>query len=96
MENNSPLHTRWAQRIVHWMVKKDLLGQDIYLLGTYNALRRWLAFRFCAVMKREFEYVALTADTSESDLKQRREIVSGGTVQWKDQPAVRAALGGKY
>jgi hypothetical protein len=61
------------------MVQKDALGQDIYLLGVHSPLRRWLAFRFCEVTGREVEYVALTRDTAEGDLKQRREIIEGGT-----------------
>lgn len=38
-------------------------------------MRRWAALHFCATVKREVEYIALTRDTTESDLKQRREIV---------------------
>ncbi len=34
--------------------------------------------------KREVEYIALTRDTTESDLKQRREIQSG-TAYYIDQ-----------
>ena len=40
------------------------------------------------------EYVALSRDTTESDLKQRREIVSG-TAHYMDQAAVKAAMEGK-
>ena len=95
------MRTRWAFDVVRWMVQKHALGQDMYLLGTFSPVRRWLAFRFCEVIGCEMEYVALTADTSESDLKQRREIVrdvargGGGTVVWTDQPVVRAAVEGR-
>ncbi len=41
------------------------------------------------------EYVALSRDTTESDLKQRREIVSG-TAHYMDQAAVKAAMEGMY
>lgn len=40
------------------------------------------------------EYVALSRDTTESDLKQRREIRSG-TAYYVDQCAVRAAVDGR-
>ena len=40
------------------------------------------------------EYVVLSCDTTESDLKQRREIVSG-TAHYMDQAAVKAAMEGK-
>ena len=43
---------------------------------------------------REVEYVSLSRDTTESDLKQRREI-QGGTAFYVDQAAVRAALEGR-
>lgn len=45
-------------------------------------------------MKREIEYIALSRDTTESDLKQRREI-SSGTAYYVDQCAVRAATKGR-
>lgn len=40
------------------------------------------------------EYLALTRDTTESDLKQRREIHSGSAF-YVDQCAVRAAVDGR-
>ena len=43
---------------------------------------------------REAEYVALSRDTTESDLKQRREIVRG-TAHYIDQSAVNAAKEGR-
>jgi hypothetical protein len=69
------------------MKQKDSLGQDMFLIGDKlsGAMRRWLALRFCESVGREAEYVALTRDTSESDLKQRREIVEGGTAEFFDQ-----------
>ncbi|KXS21233.1 hypothetical protein M427DRAFT_65996 [Gonapodya prolifera JEL478] len=60
---------------LQWMIKKDMLGQDIFLLGGPGPLRRHLALTFCALLQREHEYIVLHRDTSaESDLKQRREI----------------------
>ena len=89
------MRTRWAFGHVKWMVQKDALKQDMYLLGVHSPLRRWLIFRFCEMTEREVEYVALTRDTSEGDLKQRREIIGGGTVVWTDQSVVRAATKGR-
>ena len=43
---------------------------------------------------REVEYLSLTRDTTESDLKQRREIVTGQAI-YIDQPPVRAAIHGR-
>ena len=49
---------------------------------------------FQELTKREIEYIALSRDTTESDLKQRREI-SSGTAYYVDQCAVRAATKGR-
>lgn len=62
---------------LRWMLQKDLLKQDIYLVGPSGPERRRLAFRFCEIMNREVEYLALTRDTTEADIKQRREIMAG-------------------
>jgi MoxR-like ATPase len=79
---------------LQWMMKKVQLGQDIFLIGPPGPVRRWLAFRFCQLIKREIEYQSLTSDTTESDLKQRREI-RDKTIHYVDQAAVRAALHGR-
>merc|ERR1711971_602400 len=79
---------------LRWMLQKDLLGQDIFLLGRPGPLRRTLAQQYLELTKREMEYVSLTRDTTESDLKQRREIQSG-TAFYVDQSAVRAATEGR-
>jgi hypothetical protein len=50
---------------------------------------------FCELTGREVEYVALSRDTTESDLKQRREIRDGGTSVHVDAAPVRAALEGR-
>ena len=44
-------------------------GSRYVFVGSHSPLRRWLAFRFCEVTNRECEFVALTSDTSEADLK---------------------------
>ncbi|KAL7471593.1 hypothetical protein ACHAXS_011891 [Conticribra weissflogii] len=68
-----------------WMLQKDLfLRQDFLLLGTPNLAkeRRQLLLLYASLIDREVEYVALSRDTSEADLKQRKEVrggTSGGT-----------------
>ncbi|CAB1346524.1 unnamed protein product [Coregonus sp. 'balchen'] len=73
---------------------KDLLGQDVFLIGPPGPLRRSIAMQYLELTKREVEYVALSRDTTETDLKQRREIRSG-TAFYIDQCAVRAATEGR-
>eukprot|EP00658_Telonema_sp_P-2_P026088 TRINITY_DN20521_c0_g2_i1.p1 TRINITY_DN20521_c0_g2~~TRINITY_DN20521_c0_g2_i1.p1 ORF type:complete len:376 (+),score=78.96 TRINITY_DN20521_c0_g2_i1:224-1351(+) len=80
---------------LRWMQQKYRLGQDMCLIGGFGPLRRWLAMRFCEANKLELEYVALTRDTTDCDLKQRREIDEQGAVVWQDLPAVRAAIFGR-
>ena len=75
-------------------MQKDLLGQDIFLIGRPSPLRRTLAMQYLELTQREMEYVALSRDTTESDLKQRREI-KGGTAHYIDQSAVKAASEGR-
>lgn len=79
---------------LRWMLQKDHLGQDMFLLGRPGPLRRSLAMQFLQLTQRELEYVALSRDTTESDLKQRREIKEG-TATYFDQSAVRAATEGR-
>lgn len=79
---------------LRWMIQKDNLGQDIFLLGRPGPLRRTVAMQFLQLTQREIEYVALNRDTTESDLKQRREI-ENGTAKYFDQSAVRAAINGR-
>eukprot|EP00039_Didymoeca_costata_P004596 m.74562 g.74562 ORF g.74562 m.74562 type:complete len:1871 (+) comp12470_c0_seq4:171-5783(+) len=79
---------------LRWMLQKDILKQDMFLLGAPGPLRRQLALAFCEMTKRDVEYIALSRDTTEADLKQRREIIGGDTV-YMDQCAVRAAKEGR-
>ncbi|MEJ1280537.1 von Willebrand factor A domain containing 8 [Cricetulus griseus] len=76
-----------AQSIVQhlrWIMQKDLLGQDIFLIGPPGPLRRSVAMQYLELTKREVEYIALSRDTTETDLKQRREI-RAGTAFYIDQ-----------
>lgn len=79
---------------LRWMLQKDALRQDMFLLGQPGPLRRQLAMQFLELTQREVEYVALSRDTTESDLKQRREINDRAAI-FHDQGAVRAALNGR-
>lgn len=79
---------------LRWMLQKDHLGQDMFLLGRPGPLRRALAMQYLQLTQRELEYVSLSRDTTESDLKQRREIQQG-TATYFDQSAVRAATEGR-
>ncbi|XP_029314557.1 LOW QUALITY PROTEIN: von Willebrand factor A domain-containing protein 8 [Cottoperca gobio] len=79
---------------LRWIMQKDLLGQDVFLIGPPGPLRRSIAMQYLELTKREVEYVSLSRDTTETDLKQRREIRSG-TAFYIDQCAVRAATQGR-
>ncbi|KAJ8404598.1 hypothetical protein AAFF_G00334610 [Aldrovandia affinis] len=84
-----PLPQTVAQHL-RWIMQKDLLGQDVFLIGPPGPLRRSIAMQYLELTKREVEYVALSRDTSETDLKQRREI-RAGTAYYIDQ--ARSTIG---
>ena len=69
-------------------------AQDIFLLGPPGPARRRLAASFCELLGRECEWVTVHRDTTEADLKVRREIRGNGS-QFSDGPVVRAALRGR-
>ena len=81
-------------RQLKWMLSKDALRQDMFLLGSPGPHRRRLTFAFAEMTNRDVEVVTLSADTTESDLKQRREITKGGSSIFVDQAPVRAAVNG--
>ncbi|XP_072473221.1 von Willebrand factor A domain-containing protein 8 isoform X2 [Notamacropus eugenii] len=86
-----------AQTVVQhlrWIMQKDLLGQDVFLIGPPGPLRRSIAMQYLELTRQEVEYIALSRDTTETDLKQRREI-RAGTAFYIDQCAVRAATEGR-
>ena len=60
---------------LRWMLQKFALGQDLFLLGGPGPRRRRLALHICELAGLEVEYVRVTRDTTEADLKQRRDIV---------------------
>ncbi|XP_033322690.2 von Willebrand factor A domain-containing protein c12.2 [Megalopta genalis] len=86
--------TQESLRHLKWMLQKDTLSQDIFLMGGPGTRRRELALAFLELTDHEVEFIALSRDTTEADLKQRREIKSG-TAYYHDQSAVRAATNGR-
>jgi len=52
-------------------------------------------YAYAELTGRQVEYVAVSRDTTESDLKQRRELQAGGTSSFKDAAPVTAALEGR-
>ena len=77
-----------------WMAQKHLLGQDMFLLSAPGPLTRHLVMAMAELANWEVEHLVLTKDTSEADIKQRREIKSGSVV-FVDQAPVRAAMHGR-
>ena len=66
------------------LAHQDRLGQDMFLTGAPGPLSRRLALLFCELAQREVEFVSLSRDTTETDLKQRREITRA-SVQYINQ-----------
>lgn len=79
---------------LRWMAQKYSMGQDMFLCGHPGPLRRRLALTFANAAGLDVEYVAISRDTTENDLKQRREI-RGNNVVFHDQAPVRAAIHGR-
>ncbi len=73
------------------MLQKYTLKQDMFLLGSPGPLRRQLALAFCELLSVNYEVLTISQDTTESDIKQRREMVNH-SIQFIDQAPVRAAL----
>ncbi|KAI9260188.1 AAA domain-containing protein [Sporodiniella umbellata] len=81
-------------RHLRWIMQKDKLGQDVFLLGPPGPLRRNIVMKYAEMTQREIEYVALSKDVTDADLKQRREL-KDSTSFYVDQAAVRAAIHGR-
>lgn len=75
-------------------LRKCYLHQDMFLLGAPGSHLRQAVLRFAQQTGREVEYIGITRDTTEADLKQRREIVDGQLV-FHNAPSVEAALKGR-
>ena len=90
-------NTRAGQRVLahlKWMLQKDLLGQDMLLYGSPGHYRRRLVHYYCAVVGKELEQLIITPDTSEADLKERREV-DAGSIRYTMQAPLRAAVHGR-
>ena len=94
LEQVNIMNSREMEGHMKWIVQKIQLGQDVMLLGLPGPLRRRVVMALAELCNWEVEYLAITKDTTESDLKQRREII-GGSAVFIDQPPVRAALQGR-
>ncbi|XP_052868127.1 von Willebrand factor A domain-containing protein 8 [Anopheles cruzii] len=92
--SESPELSQTRLHHLRWMLQKDKLDQDMMLLGRPGRLRRELVMQYAELTRREVEYMFLNRDTTESDLKQRREI-RDGTATYHNQSAVRAATEGR-
>lgn len=107
--SSSPAFLRHLQ----WMMAKDLLQQDMLLVGPPGAgecYRRRLALAYAEMTQKPIEILTISGDMTESDLKQRRELVqtvsndnynnsdtnhANTSVQFVDQAPVRAAKYGR-
>ncbi len=68
-------------KYLRWLIQKDDLKQDCFLIGSPpGAFRRNLALSFAELTHREVEYLCLTRDTTESDIKQRKEISNSSVI----------------
>jgi len=77
-----------------FLMKKDAMGQDIFLVGSPGRTKRNIVLAFCELTQKEVEFVPISIDTTVSDLSQRREIRRGSAI-FVDGPAVRAAIKGR-
>ena len=62
---------------LRWMMQKDLLQQDMCLVGSSETseLCRNYTMAYGEMTRRPVSVVTITSDTTESDLKQRRELI---------------------
>ena len=79
---------------LRWMAQKEQLGQDMCIVGDPGPTRRWLALTYCHYAQREVQFLCLSRDTAEADIKQRKEILDGSLL-YVNQAAVTAALNGQ-
>ena len=53
-------------RHIRWLLQKDLLGQDAFLIGPPGPRKRWISLAFAELTNREIEYLALSRDITET------------------------------
>ncbi|CAF3738770.1 unnamed protein product [Rotaria sordida] len=80
-------------RHLEWLMKKDKLGQDALFVGPPGPTRRHLILAYLELTRKPYQYLQLTRDTTDSDIKQRREI-QNKTALFINQAAVNAAIHG--
>ncbi|KAG5641083.1 hypothetical protein DXG03_006055, partial [Asterophora parasitica] len=80
---------------LHFLLQKYLLSQDVFLVSQPGPYARRLALTFANLINAEYEYIALHRDVGETELKQGREIRSGGNLVYVDSPAVSAVKHGR-
>ena len=71
-----------AQSHLQWLMQKDVLQQDSLLVGYSGGdaiRRRRLAMAYAELTQQPVELLTISQDTSESDLKQRRSLVTART-----------------
>lgn len=87
--------TESIQRHLAWLRQKRVLRQDVLLVSRPpTVFTRRLALHFAELEGIPWEILSLTSDTTESDLKTRRDLVRNSVV-FTDQAPVRAALQGR-
>jgi hypothetical protein len=63
--NNTMSDSQLFLKYLRWLIQKDELKQDCFLIGSPpGAFRRNLAMSFAELTQREVEYLCLTRDTS--------------------------------
>eukprot|EP01060_Flectonema_neradi_P011084 TRINITY_DN1814_c0_g1_i5.p1 TRINITY_DN1814_c0_g1~~TRINITY_DN1814_c0_g1_i5.p1 ORF type:complete len:1845 (+),score=374.06 TRINITY_DN1814_c0_g1_i5:658-6192(+) len=81
---------------IRWMATKDRqMGHDMFLIGPPGSYRRKVAMRYCELNNREVEHLVISRDTTEADLKQRKEVTNGNQTIYVDSAPVRAAIHGR-
>lgn len=104
-----PSHSSVILKHLQWMMAKDSLEQDMLLVGPPGAgevYRRRLALAYAELTQKPIEILSISGDLTESDLKQRREIIQRPStgdsnenptteIRFIDQAPVRAAKYGR-
>jgi len=91
---NSTEFAQPALQVWQFILKKEALNQDVFLIGAPGLLKRRLVLAYAELAHREVELLTITQDTTVHDITQRREILNG-TSLFNDGPAVKAALHGR-
>jgi MoxR-like ATPase len=79
---------------LRWLIQKYQLGQDCFLIGPPSSLKRGIVMKWAELLRLEVEFVAITRDTTEADLKQRSELINGSLL-YSNSPIIEAALFGR-